>query len=202
MALLAEEQSWEFSLRQVARRAGVSHNAPYNHFADKRDLLATVAVAGFEALKSRMQAADPIAGAAPRSLCAIGAAYVQFGMENPAHYRLMFGPTLTAAVGGGLPPEVATAAGAAKAVLAEVVFRGADAGLFAAASNDQSSLDRAVLSAWSMVHGLTMLLIDGMASTDPRMPLEDWVTETAANTLLNGLLRKECGTVTTDQHRP
>jgi hypothetical protein len=40
VALVAEDQDWTFSLREVARRVGVSHNAPYNHFADKRDLLA------------------------------------------------------------------------------------------------------------------------------------------------------------------
>src|SRR5271167_3875727 len=54
LALVTEEQDWTFSLREVARRAGVSHNAPYNHFADKRELLAAVAVAGFEALRAKM----------------------------------------------------------------------------------------------------------------------------------------------------
>src|SRR6202050_2741658 len=57
LALVTEEQDWTFSLREVARRAGVSHNAPYNHFADKRDLLAAVAVVGFAALEQRFRAA-------------------------------------------------------------------------------------------------------------------------------------------------
>ena len=48
MALVTEEQDWTFSLREVARRAGVSHNAPYNHFGEKQDLLIAVAGAGFE----------------------------------------------------------------------------------------------------------------------------------------------------------
>ena len=54
LALVTEEQDWGFSLREVTRRAGVSHNAPYNHFADKRDLLAAVAAAGFETLRMRL----------------------------------------------------------------------------------------------------------------------------------------------------
>src|SRR3954470_2917942 len=60
LEILAETQSLEFSLRELARRAGVSHNAPYKHFADKRDLLAAVSAAGFEALTKRM--AREIAG--------------------------------------------------------------------------------------------------------------------------------------------
>ena len=60
IALVAEGQNWDFSLREVARRAGVSHNAPYNHFADKRDLLAAVAAAGYEALRARMVAAGVV----------------------------------------------------------------------------------------------------------------------------------------------
>src|ERR1700684_1459737 len=53
LALVTEEQDWAFSLREVARRAGVSHNAPYNHFPEKRDLLGAVAAAGFEVLAER-----------------------------------------------------------------------------------------------------------------------------------------------------
>ena len=54
LEILGETQSLEFSLRELARRAGVSHNAPYKHFADKRELLAAVSAAGFEMLTQRM----------------------------------------------------------------------------------------------------------------------------------------------------
>ena len=54
LEILSETQSLEFSLRELARRAGVSHNAPYKHFADKRELLAAVSTAGFELLTKRM----------------------------------------------------------------------------------------------------------------------------------------------------
>src|SRR6516165_6672214 len=54
LQILSETQSLEFSLRELARRAGVSHNAPYKHFADKRELLAAVSAAGFEVLTKRM----------------------------------------------------------------------------------------------------------------------------------------------------
>src|ERR1700733_4941053 len=57
LAMVTEEQDWTFSLREVARRAGVSPSAPYNHFADKRDLLTDVAASGFQGLR------DGLAGA-------------------------------------------------------------------------------------------------------------------------------------------
>ena len=60
LEILHETQSLEFSLRELARRADVSHNAPYKHFADKRELLAAVSAAGFETLTKRM--ARAIAG--------------------------------------------------------------------------------------------------------------------------------------------
>ena len=61
LEILQETQSLEFSLRELARRAGVSHNAPYKHFADKRELLAAVSAAGFETLTKHME--REIAGA-------------------------------------------------------------------------------------------------------------------------------------------
>src|SRR5215468_10891612 len=57
LELAAKEQDWNFSLREVARRAGVSHNAPYNHFAHKRDLLDAAAAAGHDLLRSELTAA-------------------------------------------------------------------------------------------------------------------------------------------------
>ena len=57
LELAAEEKDWNFSLREVARRAGVSHNAPYNHFAHKRDLLDAAAAAGQDLLRSELTAA-------------------------------------------------------------------------------------------------------------------------------------------------
>ena len=189
LALVTEEQDWGFSLREVARRAGVSHNAPYKHFADKRDLLAAVATLGFEALRARLLAAIAETRSADAALLAIGVAYVRFGMENPAHYRLMFGPTLTAAE-GGLPVLAAEAAAGAKAVLQEAVLRGARSGCFAASPDSPAELEVAALSAWSLVHGLTMLAIDGLAKAGASSSLPDAVVASVARALIDGLRRQ------------
>jgi AcrR family transcriptional regulator len=62
LEVLGETQNLEFSLRELARRAGVSHNAPYKHFADKQQLLSAVSAAGFELLAKRMR--NEVAGSA------------------------------------------------------------------------------------------------------------------------------------------
>ena len=189
LALVTEEQDWGFSLREAARRAGVSHNAPYKHFTDKRDLLAAVAATGFEALRACLLAAVAETHSADAALLAIGTTYVRFGLGNPARYRLMFGPTLTAAE-GGLPVATAQAAAGAKAVLQGAVLRGAQAGCFTASPNNQAELDVAALSAWSLVHGLTMLAIDGLAGASASSLLPDAVAERVSCALIDGLRRR------------
>lgn len=190
LALVTEEQDWGFSLREVTRRAGVSHNAPYNHFANKRDLLAAVAAVGYEALRTHTAAAAADTPSPEAALLAIGVAYVRFGLGNPAHYRLMFGPTLTTGE-GGLPAVAAEAAAGAKAVLGEAVLRGARDGRFAASPASEAELELAALSAWSLVHGLTMLAIDGLAGigAPSALPasLPEHVIEGVARALIDGL---------------
>ena len=186
VAIVAEEQNWNFSLREVARRAGVSHNAPYNHFTEKRDLLDAVAAVGFDTLRGAMASAMEGAADASETMLAIARAYVSFAAGNPALYRLMFGPELAAPDGGR--PELAETSGAgAKAVLRHVVVRGAEDGLFAVSAVDEAAIAMAVLSAWSAVHGLSMLVVDGKteAAAGPEVLADGVMT-----LILQGLLRR------------
>ncbi len=77
--LLTKDQNDGFSLREVAAHAGVSHNAPYNHFADKRELLTAVAANGFEALRERLLAATTHIDNPEAALILTGVAYVASG---------------------------------------------------------------------------------------------------------------------------
>lgn len=190
LALVTEEQDWAFSLREVARRAGVSHNAPYNHFPEKRDLLGAVAAAGFEALRERMRAAVAGVASPAEALLTSGKAYVNAGIENPALYRLMFGPALAATNASPLgvaklgahsatsadrrPAEARAAGASAKAVLDEIILRGAESGAFAVSAKSEKDLAIASLSVWSAVHGLTLLMIDGL--TGPDLTVDSLVT--------------------------
>src|SRR5271169_4915054 len=90
LELAAEDKDWNFSLREVARRAGVSHNAPYNHFPHKRDLLDAAAAAGHELLRSELTAAVAKIADPRAALSKLSSAYICFGIKNPALYRLMF----------------------------------------------------------------------------------------------------------------
>jgi AcrR family transcriptional regulator len=161
LEILSETQSLEFSLRELARRAGVSHNAPYKHFADKRELLAAVSAVGFEQLTKRMS--DKIAGLsnARAQMFAMLRAYIQHGVENPALYRLMFGGYLTDP-DHARPTIERAAAEKTKALLARLIV---DGGLGRAIPNtprNERKIDGAVLACWSLVHGLTLLLADGL----------------------------------------
>ena len=157
LAMVTEEGAWNFTLREVARRAGVSHAAPYNHFEDKSALLAEVAALGFQSLRDAMEAA---ARQQPRSarqaLAGVGAAYVRFGAEHPAHYRLMFGAELA---DKERYPALQEASDGTFGVLTGVLKRGQASGQV----RRGPVLDQA-LAAWSLVHGLTTLLIDQRAS--------------------------------------
>jgi AcrR family transcriptional regulator len=166
LQLVTEEQDWTFSLREVARRAGVSHRAPYNHFPEKLDLLAAVAAVGFGRLRDGLLRAMAGIDDAEERLVAICRAYVRLGLENPALYRLMFGPVLSDA-GSSARPAVARVAGAdARAVLEDTILHGARSGALAISPDDPKSLALAAISAWSAVHGLTMFAIDKIPRPD------------------------------------
>jgi AcrR family transcriptional regulator len=161
LEILCETQSLEFSLRELARRAGVSHNAPYKHFADKRELLAAVSAAGFEMLTKRM--AGDIAGRvdAREQLFAMLRAYIAHGVENPALYSLMFGGYLSG------PDHVRPAIELAEAektkhLLAGVIVAGGLGRAIPHTSRNERKIAGAILACWSLVHGLTLLLADGL----------------------------------------
>jgi AcrR family transcriptional regulator len=166
LKLVSEEQDWTFSLRELARRAGVSHHAPYNHFADKLDLLAAAAAVGFGRLRDGLRAAMVGIDDPKGLLVAIARAYVRLGLENPALYRLMFGPALSEAGSADRPPVAKLAGAEARAVLEEVILRGARAGAFAASPDDPQDSALTALAVWSATHGLTMLAIDKVPPPD------------------------------------
>ena len=166
LQLVTEEQNWTFSLREVARRAGVSHRAPYNHFPEKLDLLAAIAAVGFDRLRDGLVRATAGIDGAEALVAVICRTYVRLGLENPALYRLMFGPVLSD-TGAADRPTVARAAGdQARAVLEDAILRGACSGVFAVAADNPQDLALAALSVWSAAHGLTMLVIDKIPRAD------------------------------------
>ena len=166
--LLADDGADAVSLRAVARRAGVSAMAPYRHYPDKEALLAAVAVQGFDGLRVVLRVADEAAPAG-QALVAQAVAYVRYATENPALFRLMFGPKRL-----GAYPELAAAGEAAYAVLAARVAAGTPA---------DADRDARALGCWSLVHGLASLFLDGRISDKTAAPDGD-VTRRVAEAML------------------
>src|ERR1700733_1843655 len=90
VCVIAEVGPSAFTLREVARRAGVSHNAPYRHFRDKDALLAAVATEGFLELTRSMREAGERQPRALDKLKQSGLAYVAFALRRPEHFTVMF----------------------------------------------------------------------------------------------------------------
>ncbi|PIB78737.1 TetR/AcrR family transcriptional regulator [Mycobacterium celatum] len=143
--LLEEGGAAELSLREVARRAGVSPSAPYRHFAGRDELLSAVAAVGYRELGEALVKAH----AAPNSaddLADIAVAYVQFALTRPGLFRVMFGEPCDP----NAPDRVAaveTIHGYLKSVV-QKVFPAADPEAMSTAS-------------WALVHGLAFLHLDG-----------------------------------------
>jgi AcrR family transcriptional regulator len=154
----------DITLRGVARAAGVSHMAPYNHFADKAALLAAAAAAGFQKLKQAMeQRMTRHPPGNPRRLQEAGVAYTVFAVENPELFRLMFGPELADKRGHA---ELARAADEAFGVLMGAMAEtGFDAEGPAAATEF-------ALTPWALVHGLAMLAVAGRLPHSDRERIE------------------------------
>jgi AcrR family transcriptional regulator len=194
--LVRETQSVEFSIRELARRAGVSHNAPYKHFADKRDLLAAVSAAGFELLAARMAVVANRRTTPRARISAMARDYVRLGIENPALYRLMFGGYLTGP-DEDRPAIERAAAFNTKALLADAISNGALGQEIPNTARNERKIDGAILVYWSLLHGLTLLLVDrligptekadelgesvlegivvGLAARIPLLPADAWI---------------------------
>jgi AcrR family transcriptional regulator len=143
--LLEESGETELSLRAVARRAGVSPAAPYRHYADREALASAVASVGYLELAERLAAAHP-SPSTPEELGSVAVAYVQFALERPALFRIMFGEPCDR---DGDERVAATAAVAlyVRGIVERTFPRG-----------DYEALANAV---WALVHGLAFLHLDG-----------------------------------------
>ncbi|MGO4572189.1 TetR/AcrR family transcriptional regulator [Microvirga sp. 2TAF3] len=147
--LVARKGPAALSLREVARAAGVSHNAPYRHFASREALLVAIAAEGFMTLRAALLAA--MSTQPQERLRELGKAYVRFALEHGADFLLMFG----VAISKSDYPELNEAADAAYDVLRRNV-----------AVNTSGNQEIQTLRAWAIAHGLANLVANG------QLPLE------------------------------
>jgi AcrR family transcriptional regulator len=145
MQLLEESGETALSLRAVARSAGVSPSAPYRHYEDREALVSAVAALGYRELAERLLAAHS-SPSTPEQLAVVAVAYVQFALERPALFRLMFGEPCDRD-----HDERSAATAAVSQYLGEIVAR-------AFPEVDSEAMATAI---WALVHGLAFLYLDG-----------------------------------------
>lgn len=138
VAEIGERGPAELSLRELARRAGVSHAAPAHHFGDKRGLLTAIAAEGWELLGVALHRAQSTGG-----FLELGLAYLSFAIDHPAHFDVMFAPELYDAT----DPEV-------DAARAETTRA-----LYGTAGDEFPDADarRVGIAGWAFVHGFAEL---------------------------------------------
>jgi AcrR family transcriptional regulator len=141
---IAEVGPAAVSLRDLARRTGVSHAAPAHHFGDKAGLLTAVATDGFERLAATLRETYQATG----SFLEVGVAYVRFAVTHRAHFEVMFRPELYRTN----DPNLVRARDAARALLYPPA---ADL-----ANGPDGDEVRAAVAAWSLVHGLATLWLN------------------------------------------
>lgn len=144
------------TVRAVARLAGVSQAAPYRHFANKEAILAAVAEDGFRSLMATMRHAAAASDDSPlERLRAVGLGYITFATSHPSHFRVMFGREMADKSASPALRQVATDT---FNMLVDAISDCQRAGLV---RSEESAADLA-LTAWSSVHGLSALLVDGV----------------------------------------
>jgi AcrR family transcriptional regulator len=153
LILIEEQGIAALSLREVARRAGVSHQAPYHHFGSKDALVAELVGRGFTRLSEMLESAERTRGTPARRLRLAARAYVDFALANPAAFRIMFRPELADL---SACPSAGAAGRRAYSVLVRLVAEN-----FGGPRVTQDRLETITTMHWSTVHGLSTLLLDG-----------------------------------------
>lgn len=177
VALIGDVGPRDFTLREVARRAGVSHNAPYRHFPAKDDLLVAVATEGFERLTALMQKSSARGKTALERLQLCGCGYVDFALRWPHHFLVMFDLPKTSHERSKDEPGGKNAFD----VLMGCILAAQQSGDLPAGD----PLPQA-WTAWSLVHGIAKLAVSGNLPLSHRATLD--FTRRATEVLSGGLM--------------
>ena len=171
LALVEEQDTSVLTLREVARRAGVTHSAPYHHFPTKAALLAALAEEGFRTLYTEQLKAAAKAGPDPvRRLEELGIAYVKFAAAHPGYFRVMFRSDTGGWAGF---PAVLEAAQLGFMLVTSTASEARKSGL-------QGDFAEFTLASWAVVHGLATLWVDGPLRRYPALTGNRSIEEIAA----------------------
>lgn len=155
--ILAKEGVGSLSLRKVAKKAGVSHSAPYAHFTDKQALIAAISTEGYRRIFERIEAAaEQYEGDPQKQLLEAGWAYLQFALDDPDHFKI----ALSGAVEQEKDyPALQEASRAGFSVIVRIIEACQAKGILVG-----GPADIVAVSLWSLVHGLASLVLEGQVS--------------------------------------
>ncbi|WP_265444535.1 TetR/AcrR family transcriptional regulator [Flexivirga meconopsidis] len=160
--MLDEDGEVELSLRAVARKAGVSSAAPYRHFPDRISLLSAVAAVGYQELMAGLAARHP-EPASTTDLADLAVAYVEFALDRPGLFRVMFAEGCDRT-----SPDRVAAVDAIHAYLREAVGRVIE-------TDDPAATATGM---WALVHGLAFLYLDGKLDASSRKEVAARIRQT------------------------
>lgn len=187
--VLQERGFTGFTLRECARRAGVSHAAPKHHFGDSRHLLAAIAARGFGQLTERLAEKLDSARTLDDEMIATTRAYVGFAADSPEHFRLMFRSDLLHEEDEALK----AAAAETYTMLTNVILRQRGEAQISLVDLDAElksrDLVKDILVGWAQIHGLASLMLEGHLSMVPEGELDALIAENAVR--VGVLLRGE-----------
>jgi AcrR family transcriptional regulator len=200
LELLTEQDLAGLTLRQVARRAGVSEAAPYHHFASKAALVEALVVETLDQLAQALQEAGQATTGTPLDrLMATGVAYVRFAVEHRASFQILYRPDLRqlarplSEADGMTRLPIDQAGEAAYQVLLDAIKACQKAGVVGV--GDPFPL---ALTAWAAVHGLAHLLLDGVVGAEivssGTLPAAPHLAQIVTATLAQGLVVRQTPT--------
>lgn len=184
LKILKENGVGALSLRAIAAEVGVSHMAPYAHFKNKKMLLQSIAATGFKELAIRMVDASKSLIKPNELILSYGATYIEFAVENPELYRLMLGQVETSGrrqnskqkgVNKNLiKPELSLEMETNSKRPFELLHSA-----FKQIKQKQKNTIAQALGAWSMVHGMAALIIEGHIEIPESMSIKDFLEQAA-----------------------
>ena len=180
LAIVERAGPGALSLRELARKAGVSHAAPYRHFESREALLVELASEGFRGLAAESQALAGDIRDPEARLRALGVAYVRYAVAHPGHFRVMFSSEIH---DGGEQPELAAAGAPTLEALVDAIAAAQAAGVV---KGDDARAQ--AVPAWALMHGLAMLVVDRQLG--PLMegtPAVDGLAERLVDVFLHGV---------------
>jgi AcrR family transcriptional regulator len=153
LVILSEQGIEGLSLRNVAKRIGVSHTASYNHFPDKQALLAAISTAGHEQLHQiLLDTFEKTKNSPSQVIAEIALAYLQFALDNPAIFKLMFSGALEEERDH---PEYVEISQKSIALFEEII-------VFCQRKRQlpEGKVENIAVKLWSLVHGFTYLMLE------------------------------------------